>query len=65
MPTVGALPMIAGSFSVTLLSTLFALPIAFGSAIFVVEVAPRFGRRVFQPLRSWWASRRWFTALSA
>ena len=50
MPTVGALPMIAGSFSVTLLSTLFALPIAFGSAIFVVEVAPRFGRRVFQPL---------------
>ena len=38
MPTVGALPMIAGSFSVTLLSTLFA-----------VEVAPRFGRRVFQP----------------
>ena len=50
MPTVGALPMIAGSFSVTLLSTLFALPIAFGSAIFVVEVAPRFGRKVFQPL---------------
>ena len=47
MPTVGALPMIAGSFSVTLLST---LPIAFGSAIFVVEVAPRFGRKVFQPL---------------
>ena len=39
MPTVGAL-----------LSTLFALPIAFGSAIFVVEVAPRFGRKVFQPL---------------
>lgn len=50
MPTVGALPMIAGSFSVTLLSTLFALPIAVGSAIFVVEVRPRFGRKVFQPL---------------
>lgn len=50
MPTTGALPMIAGSFSVTLLSTLFALPIAIGSAIFVVEVAPGFGRRVFQPL---------------
>ncbi|OUO35231.1 phosphate ABC transporter permease subunit PstC [Olsenella sp. An290] len=45
----GALPMIVGSFSVTLLSTLFALPIAIGSAIFVVEVAPGFGRRVFQP----------------
>ena len=45
----GALPMIVGSFAVTLLSTLFALPIAIGSAIFVVEVAPSFGRRVFQP----------------
>ena len=50
MPTVGALPMITGSFAVTLLSTVFALPIAIGSAIFVVEVAPGFGRRVFQPL---------------
>lgn len=50
MPTVGALPMISGSFAVTLLSTLFALPIAIGSAIFVMEIAPRFGRRVFQPL---------------
>lgn len=50
MPTVGALPMISGSFAVTLFSTLFALPIAIGSAIFVVEIAPRFGRRVFQPL---------------
>jgi phosphate transport system permease protein len=50
MPTVGALPMIAGSFAVTLLATVMALPIAIGSAIFVVEVAPGFGRRVFQPL---------------
>ena len=50
MPTVGALPMIAGSFSVMILSTLLALPIAIGSAIFVVEVAPGFGRKVFQPL---------------
>ena len=46
----GALPLIVGSFSVTLLSTLFALPIALGSAIFVVEVQPVFGRKVFQPL---------------
>lgn len=45
----GPLPMIVGSFAVTLLSTAFALPIAIGSAIFVVEVAPGFGRRVFQP----------------
>ncbi len=50
MPTVGALPMISGSFAVMLLSTLFALPIAIGSAIFVVEIAPGFGRKVFQPL---------------
>lgn len=49
-PLVGALPMICGSFAVTLLSTVFALPIALGSAIFVVEIAPGFGRRVFQPL---------------
>ena len=34
----------------TLLSTIFALPIALGSAIFVVEVQPVFGRKVFQPL---------------
>ncbi len=46
----GALPMIVGSFAVTLLSTVLALPVAIGSAIFVVEVAPGFGRRVFQPL---------------
>ncbi len=46
----GALPMIVGSFAVTLLSTLFALPVAIGSAIFVVEVAPGFGRRIFQPV---------------
>ncbi|MED9927825.1 MAG: phosphate ABC transporter permease subunit PstC, partial [Slackia isoflavoniconvertens] len=47
---VGALPMIVGSFSVTLLSTLLALPFALGSAIFVVEISPRFGRTVFQPV---------------
>ncbi len=50
IPLVGALPMIAGSFSVTLLSCLIALPFALGSAIFVVEVNPTFGTRVFQPL---------------
>lgn len=49
-PEMGALPMICGSFAVTILSTVFALPIAIGSAIFVVEIAPRFGRNVFQPL---------------
>ena len=46
----GALPLIVTSFGVMLLATLFTLPIALGSAIFVVEVQPGFGRRVFQPL---------------
>ena len=32
------------------LSTLIALPIAIGSAIFAVEVQPKFGSKVFQPL---------------
>lgn len=45
----GALPMIAGSFAVTVLSCLFVLPFAIGSAIFVVEIAPTFGRKVLQP----------------
>ncbi len=46
----GALPLIVSSFGVTILSTVFTLPVAVGSAIFVVEVRPRFGRKVFQPL---------------
>ena len=46
----GALPLILGSFSVTVLATLFSLPIALGSAIYVVEVQPGFGRKIFQPL---------------
>jgi phosphate transport system permease protein len=48
-PLMGALPMIAGSFAVTVLSCLFVLPFAIGSAIFVVEIAPGFGRKVLQP----------------
>lgn len=46
----GALPLIVGSFSVTVLATLMAIPISIGSAIFVVEIQPKFGRKVFQPL---------------
>lgn len=49
LPIVGALPMILGSFSVTLLSTLFATPLAIGAAIYVVEISPKFGRKFFQP----------------
>ena len=50
MPYTGALPLIVTSFSVTLLSTAIALPISLGSAIFAVEIRPRFGSKVFQPL---------------
>ena len=32
------------------LSTLIALPIAIGSAIFAVEIQPKFGSKIFQPL---------------
>lgn len=50
VPLVGALPMIVGSFSVTLLSCLIALPFALGASIFVVEIAPGFGSKIFRPL---------------
>ena len=50
LPATGALPLIVTSFAVTVLSTVLALPVALGSAIFTVEIAPKFGRRVFQPL---------------
>lgn len=50
LPATGALPLIVTSFSVTVLSTVLALPVALGSAIFTVEIVPKFGRRVFQPL---------------
>lgn len=50
MPFVGALPLIVTSFAVMILSTLIALPVAIGSAIYAVEIKPEFGRRVFQPM---------------
>lgn len=50
MPYTGALPLIVTSFSVMALSTAIALPIAIGSAIFAVEIQPKFGQKVFQPL---------------
>lgn len=49
MPTVGALPMIVGSFSVTIGSCLIVIPFALGSAIYAAEINPRFGQRIFRP----------------
>ena len=50
LPYTGALPLIVTSFAVMVLSTFIALPIAIGSAIFAVEIQPKFGSKVFQPL---------------
>ncbi|KRG11417.1 phosphate ABC transporter permease [Lederbergia galactosidilytica] len=49
-PIIGALPLITGSFIVTLLSALICTPIAFGAAVFMTEISPRFGKKVLQPV---------------
>lgn len=45
----GALPMILGSFIVTILSALIATPIAIGAAVFMTEVSPKYGAKILQP----------------
>lgn len=50
LPFTGAFPLIVTSFAVTIISTVIALPIAIGSAIYVVEIQPKFGQKYFQPL---------------
>lgn len=50
VPKLGALPMIAGSFGVTLLSALLATPFAVGAAIYMTEISPRVGKRVLEPV---------------
>ena len=49
-PALGMLPLIAGTLSATLLSSLIALPIAIALAIFTAEIAPRRLRSVFKVL---------------
>ncbi|MGT2906279.1 phosphate ABC transporter permease subunit PstC [Streptococcus dentiloxodontae] len=44
----GALPMILGSFVVTILSALVATPFAIGAAVFMTEVSPK-GSKILQP----------------
>lgn len=48
-PLVGALPMIVGSFSVTLLAALIATPFAIGAGIFMTEISPKKGGKILQP----------------
>ncbi|MGT2741713.1 phosphate ABC transporter permease subunit PstC [Streptococcus plurextorum] len=45
----GALPMITGSFIVTILSALVATPFAIGAAVFMTEISPKYGAKILQP----------------
>ncbi|UQS83314.1 phosphate ABC transporter permease subunit PstC [Bombilactobacillus thymidiniphilus] len=49
-PLIGALPMIVGSFAVTLLSVIVATPFALAAAIFMVEISPKSGKKFLQPV---------------
>lgn len=46
----GALPMISGSFIVTILSAIVATPIAIGAAVFMTEISPQKGAKILQPV---------------
>ena len=45
----GALPMMLGSFIVTILSAIIATPIAIGAAVFMTEISPKYGAKILQP----------------
>ena len=45
----GALPMILGSFIVTILSAIIATPFAIGAAVFMTEISPKYGAKILQP----------------
>lgn len=47
---IGAFPMIAGSFLVTLFATLLSLPFAMAAAIFMVEISNSTGKKILQPV---------------
>lgn len=49
-PLVGALPMIVGSFAVTFLAAIIATPFAIGAAVFMVEISPKLGSKILQPV---------------
>lgn len=49
IPYLGALPMILGSFIVTILSALIATPFAIGAAVFMTQISPKYGAKILQP----------------
>lgn len=50
IPLYGALPFIFGSFSTSILAAIIAAPLGFCAAVFMVEIAPKFGRKYMQPV---------------
>jgi len=50
VPLFGALPFIFGSFSTSLLAAVIAAPLGFCAAVFMVEIAPKYGRKYLQPV---------------
>ncbi|XID95634.1 phosphate ABC transporter permease subunit PstC [Paenibacillaceae bacterium WGS1546] len=49
-PLFGALPFIFGSFSTSLLAAAISAPLGFCAAVFMVEIAPKLGRKYLQPV---------------
>ncbi|QBO35900.1 phosphate ABC transporter permease subunit PstC [Periweissella cryptocerci] len=49
-PETGALPMIVGSFLITVLSAIIATPFAIGTAVFMTEISPKYGAKILQPV---------------
>ncbi|WP_132746257.1 phosphate ABC transporter permease subunit PstC [Scopulibacillus darangshiensis] len=49
-PSYGALPFIFGSFAVTVLAALVAAPIGIASALFMTEIARKWGQKALQPV---------------
>jgi len=47
-PALGMLPLIAGTLSATLLSSVISLPVAFGLAVFTAEIAPKHMRNALK-----------------
>ncbi|TLQ04106.1 phosphate ABC transporter permease subunit PstC [Pediococcus stilesii] len=49
-PLVGALPMIVGSFGVTVLSAILAAPFAIATAVFMTDISGKRGQAILQPV---------------
>ena len=49
-PQLGAMPMIVGSFAVTLLAAALATPFAIGISLFMTEISPKRGGKIMQPV---------------